>query len=42
MPVKIAVGMIVLIAALPATGHILNAVIGSTLAGTSRQLLESA
>lgn len=42
MPVKIAVGMIVLIAALPATGHILNTVIGSTLAGTSRQLLESA
>lgn len=39
MPVKIGVGLLVLIAALPATTQIMNTVINGTLAGSSQQLL---
>ena len=41
MPIKVVVGMVVLMAALPATGQILNVVIGNTLAGSSLRLLEA-
>jgi flagellar biosynthetic protein FliR len=41
MPIKVVVGMVVLMAALPATGQILNAVIGNSLAGSSLRLLEA-
>ncbi len=38
-PIKIGVGFIVLIAALPATMHIMNGVISTQLAGSTNQLL---
>jgi flagellar biosynthetic protein FliR len=38
-PIKIVVGMLVIGAALPASVHIMNGVIGNSLAGSSQQLL---
>ena len=39
IPIKIAVGLLVIAAALPATAHIFSVVIQDSLAGTSQQLL---
>lgn len=39
LPIKIAVGMVVIIAALPATVHVISVVLQNSFAGTSEQLL---
>lgn len=38
-PIKVAVGLLVMIASLPATVHIIDSVLGNSLAGSSEQLL---
>jgi flagellar biosynthetic protein FliR len=42
MPVKVGVGLVVLMAALPASAHLMSGVIGNTMAGTSMSLLRGA
>jgi len=42
MPVKVAVGMVVLMVSLPASAHLMEGVIGNSMAGTSMRLLRGA
>jgi flagellar biosynthetic protein FliR len=42
MPVKVGVGLLVLMASLPASAHLMGGVIGNSMAGTSMSLLRGA
>jgi hypothetical protein len=42
MPVMVGVGLLVLMASLPASAHLMGGVIGNSMAGTSMSLLRGA